>query len=1267
MPDDLPDLRHVRTREQFADELTALRNRAGLTIRALARTLDVPSATMGGYFSGRHLPTAAQAGQFREILDACGVTDPAAIEEWANLLARLRRTPGKRPADTPPPYPGLASFQPEDAGWYFGRENAVAELLAGLEETRRTGSPLPVVGPSGSGKSSLLRAGLIPALRGGDQARDRPVVLFTPGEHPLRELAGRLGAASPEELSEHLDVDAVLVVDQFEEVFTAPCAESERRAFVETLCAVAGSASVVIGLRADFYSHALRYPGLMRALRDHQLVVGPMTEDELRRAIEEPAIKANLTLDPSLVRLLLRELAPASRDGTGAAHEAGALPLLSHVLLTTWERGHRGRLTMEDYQETGGIDGAVARTADDVYASLRESEQLLARQIFVRLVHLADDTADTRRRVPAAELSLGGDARSVLDRFVARRLITVDADRVEIAHEALLSAWPRLRSWIGSDRAGLRVHRQLTLDADAWHDSGRDAAALHRGARLSAAREWAADPFHATDLNALEREFLDASVRQANAEADAARRRSRGLHRLLAALTVLVVVAGLMAGYAFEQRGAAEHERDLAISRQVAAEATKLRDTDASLATQLSVAAYRIAPTPEARAAVLESYAAPGVTRVVGPAGVMQTVALTADRRAMATAGADGVVRVWDVTVPGRAALIGRPLTGHTDTVFTVAFSPDGRTLASGGGDRTVRLWDVRGSAPAVVLKDAANTIYSVAFSPDGKTLAAGGADRTVRLWDVRDPRRPVALGRPLTGATGFVQSVAFAPDGHTLAAGGADDAVRLWDVRDPRRPMRLGKPLTGAAKTVFSVAFSPDGRTLAAGSADDTVRLWDVRAPRRPVLGGRPLTGPRSFVNSVAFSPDGRDVAAASSDGKVWVWDLAGRKVSGSLAHPSPVTAVVYARDGRTVATSAADGVARLWERPGPVLTGPTQPIFTAAFGGGHVLAVVSSDNTSRLWNIADPHRPIPLGRVITGSTRAGRATGAAALSPDARTLAVGGVDGGVQLWDVADPARPTPIATRLTGTVSNVEGVVFSPDGRTLAITGDDRLVRLWDVADPHHPVSLGRPLGGFANYAYYPSFSPDGRLLAVGSADKSVRVWNVADPRHPVPLGALTGHTSYVLSVGFSPDGRLLATAGADNTVRLWRVAAGRRPVPAGAVLTGPKNYVFSVAFTPDGHTLAASAGDGTTWLWDIADLGHPHALATLTGSGAVFVNGFDPARPILVTAGADDGVRLWNTDTAQATAYLCAVAGTPVTRNEWKEYVPGRRYAPPCRPR
>ena len=515
-----PTRRISRPSRTFGRELTRARQRAGLTVREVARAARIPASTAGDYFAGRHLPPPSQPGLLPRVLAAIGETDPARLREWAAALTRVRRVPGRRPAAAAP-YRGLASFQPEDAAWFFGREDLtgrLVELAAARPDGPAAGVPLTVVGPSGSGKSSLLRAGLIPAVT--DQVASR-LVLFTPGAAPLAELARQLaGLASPgrgappgpDAVEASLRQDPagaaasidpaerpVIIVDQFEEVFTAGLDEAAQRTFISAVCALAGPAVVVLALRADFYAHALRYPELARALQERQVVVGPMTRDEVRRAIVEPARLARLEVTDGLVEVLLRDLEPRSADGAG--HEAGALPLLSHALLTTWEHSHGGQLTVADYQASGGIQHAIARTADRVYAQLDEAGQQTARRLFLRLVHVADDAPETRRAVALSELrdwpARAGSPDGVLTRFVAQRLITLDADRAQITHEALLTAWPLLHSWIDADRDGLRIQRRISDAARAWDEAGRDPAALLRGGQLALARDWSADPVNA--------------------------------------------------------------------------------------------------------------------------------------------------------------------------------------------------------------------------------------------------------------------------------------------------------------------------------------------------------------------------------------------------------------------------------------------------------------------------------------------------------------------------------------------------------------------------------------------------------------------------------------------------------------------------------------------------------------------------------------------------------------------------------------------------
>ena len=1008
------------------------------------------------------------------------------------------------------PYPGLAAFQPKDAGRFCGRQQLTALLVARAGEQLARPGLLMVLGPSGSGKSSLLRAGLLPALTAGAlPARGSwawPRDLMTPGRRPLMELATRIAslagvpagsleadlrtdparitgairqalltnarrqantqgltpAAGPVVID--LDVgqqaeepDAgsltaarqaaagprlVLIVDQFEEVFTQCADEQERHAFIKALCAAAGTAMpgipadggpvreqvdareapalVVIGIRADFYARSTAYPGLVPQLQDHQVLVGPIDEAGLREAIEKPAAMAGLVADAALVEVLLADLGlhahpdarPAiavegSRGRVAATGEdgyaAGRLALLSYALQQTWRNREGRRLTVAGYRATGAIDGAVAQAADTVYTRLDPAAQDALQRVLLRLVALGEGTPDSRRRVAFAELTGSEDTeranltRAVLADLIDARLVTADEDTVEITHETLLTAWPRLRRWLTEDRAGLRIHRDLTDAARGWQHQGRDPGRLFRGTRLAVARDWAAH--HGQDLNADERAFLTASQH----DQQRSTRRRRTAVAALAALTVLCATA---AGVALQQRTAALTARDQAIANQIAVEASQLTATDPSLAAQLDVAANQISSTLDSKTRLIATTTTPLASRLTGPNDLVSSVAFSPDGKILAAGSWEDKVWLWNVADPSRPARLGRPLTGPAG-VSSVAFSPDGKILAAGSSDHKVWLWNLADpSRPARPLTGPTDLVSSVAFSPDGKILAAGSYDQKVWLWNVADPSRPA---RPVTGPTDLVSSVAFSPDGKILAAGSWDDKVWLWNLADPPRPAR---PLTGPARAVSSVAFSPDGKILAAGS-DHQVWLWNLADPSRPARLGPPLTGPTDTVSSVAFSPDGKILAAGSWDDKVW------------------------------------------------------------------------------LWNLADPARPAPLGPPLAGPTHA---VSSVAVSPDGKILAAGSLDHQVWLWNLADPSRPARLGPPLTGPTLSVESVAFSPDGKILAAGSDDHQIWLWDLADPSRPARLGRPLTGAAGNGDSVAFSPDGKILAAGSDDRTAQTWNL-----------------------------------------------------------------------------------------------------------------------------------------------------------------------------
>ena len=507
--------------------------------------------------------------------------------------------------------------------------------------------------------------------------RSTVVDLSVTGVRELTKLAVKLIAeeAAPEPPAAGGGKRRAVIVDQFEAAFTLCDDEDERNGLVGALCELARSALVVLALRADFYGQAIRYPGLRQALQERHVVLGPMTAGQVRDAVVRPALLARAEVDEGLVALLLADLGPADRGGH-AAYEAGALPMLSHAMLATWEHSRGGTLTVADYQASGGISNALTQTAEQAYESLTDGQRRLARQLFLRLVHVADGVPPSRASVPLDDLpgrDQAGDAETMLATFVGERMITVDADAAQITHDALLTAWPRLRTWIEESTAELRDRGRITEGARAWAEAGREEDALWRGSRLALAREWAADAGKRAALSGHALSFVDASVAAGAVSERAARRRTRRLQATVAVLAVLVLAVAGLSGYAFSQRSAARGAEGTALqaasaanSRDVAFTADQLRGQDPAVAAQLSVSAAEFARTPQATASLLESSGAPSVARIDDSAGIVQWVAVSPDRRLLAAAGADGTLRLWNVATPGHPVLASALLPANT-------------------------------------------------------------------------------------------------------------------------------------------------------------------------------------------------------------------------------------------------------------------------------------------------------------------------------------------------------------------------------------------------------------------------------------------------------------------------------------------------------------------------------------------------------------------------------------------------------------------------
>ncbi|WP_036487476.1 caspase family protein [Myxosarcina sp. GI1] len=1107
------------------------------------------------------------------------------------------------------PYRGLESFEESNSNLFFGRQILSEKLYQFCLERSLT----VVLGASGTGKSSLVKAGLIPHIR---SLKDRQWAILTPirpGEFPFQALddilvqigigddeangkegsptalTGKIWDYLQQWMQSNPQQKLLVVIDQIEELFTLCCNSQERLQFLSLLSkaiATYPQLHLVLTLRSDFESQ-VRDTELEPYWSDARFVVPAMTREELREAIEKPASERVMYFDPpSLVERLIDEV----------IQMPGAMPLLSFALselylkyLQKVREGTRDKraITEADYQELGGVARSLTKRADAEYQALVKQVPIYhktIRQVMLRM--LAIDAGNiARRRVFLRELKYPQAKQplvdKVIDRFLNARLLVSGSDTtgekyIEPAHDALIRGWQRLLVWQQQEQENLVLQRRLTRAAFEWQQQQKFSFLWHGDPRLNLLKQVLKS--NNNWFNQLETEFVRRSIGQK-------RRNVIGRWSFVtgAFMTVLVFY---QLSILLEKAGLV---RNLLANKPV----------DALTVAVETMGHNRLLPLPinrQVQSSLLDAVQEiREQQQLIGHENKVNVVAYSPDGSRILTGSSDRSLRLWN----SHGEPVGQPLQGHTESVTAAAFSPDGEFVASGSEDRTIRLWDRSGNSigsPFVGYKNTVTAIAfnpvppssgdiiagssddgtirlwdrsgkpigkpfigheagitAIAFSPDGNLIASASKDRTVRVWDLQGNQ----VISPWRKHQDLVNAVAFSPDGKLIASGGDDEQIRLWDLQGNL----VTEPFIGHVGIIWSLAFSQDGETIISASSDRTIRFWDLQGNEVEL----PLRGHLGLINSVAVTPDLSQVVSSSSDNTVRLWSVKDNSVSKVIeGHKGHVKSVAVSSDGESIVSAGQDSTVRLWDRSGilrDIFNGHQKVVNTVAISQDNKTIVSgSSDRTIRFWD----SRGNSIGEPLFGHEDS-----VTSVAIDNDLVISGSDDRTIRLWD-----RSGSLISTLTGHEAGVTSIAISPDGSKLVSASRDRTIRLWDLNQKQQLETWSEL---YDSEIMTVNFSPDGNKIISGSRDGTMRLINLSNDSISK---SFIGHEGIVNSAIFSPDGKRIISGSRDRTIRIWNTKGDLVTSP----FRGHEGYVDSVAVNPDNNKIVSGSWDGTIRIWD-----------------------------------------------------------------------------------